>query len=347
MKKILITMGDPSGVGGEIAVKALESPRLHENCIPILVGDLDVLQDSMRICGCEKEIKVLECIEEAEQDPQTIHLINLDIVHKGEWEYKKVCKISGEAAFQYIVKAIQLAMEKKAQAVVTCPINKEAINLAGHHYSGHTEIFADYTNTESYGMLLTSSHLRVIHVTTHVSMRDACDIIRLHPERVEATIALAQEAMHQLGIEHPRIAVAGLNPHSSENGLFGDEEQVSISKAIESQKAKGIQVEGPIPPDSVFVKAYAGAYDVVVAMYHDQGHIPLKLSGFKMDAETGKFTMMSGVNTTIGLPIIRTSVDHGTAFDRAGDGRANENSLIEAVEMANQMANVRFGTDAG
>ncbi len=337
-------MGDPSGVGGEIAVKALESPKLHENCIPVLVGDLDVLKDSMRICGCEKTIKVIEDPEDADADENIINLINLDIVHDGEWEYKKVCRISGEASFQYIVKAISLAMEKKAQAVVTCPINKEAVNLAGHHYSGHTEIFAEYTNTPSYGMLLASSTLKVIHVTTHVSMRNACDIIRKHPERVEATIRLAQEAMRQLGIENPRIAVAGLNPHSSENGLFGDEEEVSISKAIAKVQAEGVNVDGPVPPDSVFVKAVAGAYDVVVAMYHDQGHIPLKLSGFKMDAATGKFTSMSGVNTTIGLPIIRTSVDHGTAFDRAGDGRANENSLIEAVEMANQMARVRFGS---
>lgn len=343
MRKILITMGDPSGVGGEITVKALERKEIQESCIPIVVGDYDVLADSLRICGSSRRIQTVSDIRHLEKNPECIYLLDMGVVHNGEWEYKKVCRSSGDAAFQYIVRAISLAMDREADAVVTGPINKEALNLAGHHYSGHTEIFADYTNTDSYGMLLTSPQLKVIHVTTHVSMRQACDIIREHPERVEASIALAQEAMRQLGIDQPRIAVAGLNPHCSENGIFGDEEAVSISKAVEAQKKRGLKVDGPISPDSVFVRAAAGEYDVVVAMYHDQGHIPLKLCGFKMDAKTGNYTSMSGVNTTIGLPIIRTSVDHGTAFDRAGEGRANEESMVDAIKMALQMAKVRFG----
>ena len=220
--------------------------------------------------------------------------------------------------------------------VVTAPINKEALHLAGHYYSGHTEIFADYTHTPHYAMLLMSGKLRVIHCTTHVSMRKACDLITR--ERVGEVIGLADQAMRMMGLEHYTIGVAGLNAHCSENGLFGTEEAEAISPAIQDAKERGIPVEGPIPPDTVFVKALAGQYDIVVAMYHDQGHIPLKVVGFQLDAATGRFTSMSGINTTIGLPILRTSVDHGTAFDKAGKNLANEASMVEALQLAAQMA---------
>jgi 4-hydroxythreonine-4-phosphate dehydrogenase len=216
--------------------------------------------------------------------------------------------------------------------VVTGPINKEAINLAGHHYAGHTEIFADYTHTNNYGMLLSGGGLNVIHVTTHVSMREACD--RITTDRVLEVIRLADRALQLMGKTPRRIGVAGCNPHASENGLFGDQEAKGIIPAIEAARAEGLDVTGPAPPDTVFVKALGGVFDVVVAMYHDQGHIPLKLCGFRLDQATGLFTQMSGVNTTIGLPIIRTSVDHGTAYDRAGKNQANEESLVEAIEMA-------------
>ena len=220
--------------------------------------------------------------------------------------------------------------------MVTAPINKEALHLAGHLYSGHTEIFADYTHTPHYAMLLMSGKLRVIHCTTHVSMRKACDLIT--KERVGEVIGLADQAMKMMGLPHYTIGVAGLNAHCSENGLFGTEEAEAISPAIREAQAKGIHVEGPVPPDTVFVKALAGQYDVVVAMYHDQGHIPLKVVGFQLDAATGRFTSLSGINTTIGLPILRTSVDHGTAFDKAGQNLANEASMMEAIQLAAQMA---------
>lgn len=344
MKKhnIILTMGDPSGIGAEITVKALNHPELYDLCTPIVVGDLAAMEDALRITGCPLSLRTISSPAEAEGRYGSIDLINLGILTPGSWAYGTTCQISGEASFQYITTAIALAMDRSADGVVTAPISKEAIHLAGHHYSGHTEIFADYTHTGSYGMLLTSGPLRVIHVTTHVSMRDACDIIRTHPERVENAIRLAADAMEQIGISYPRIAVAGLNAHSSENGLFGDEEAISIIPAIQSARAGGLDVDGPIPPDTVFVKAMAGAYDVVVAMYHDQGHIPLKLSGFRMDPKTGNFTSVSGVNSTIGLPIIRTSVDHGTAYDRAGKGIANEESMLDAVRMAVAMADKRF-----
>ena len=225
--------------------------------------------------------------------------------------------------------------------MATAPINKEALHLSGHNFSGHTEIFAHYTGAKEYAMLLVHGPLRVIHCTTHVSLRQACDLVRT--PRVLETIRLAARALSELGIRNGRIAVAGLNPHSSDNGLFGEEEAREILPAVEAARAEGLDVTGPVPPDSVFVRALGGEFDIVVAMYHDQGHIPLKLAGFRMDPATGKYTSMSGINTTIGLPIIRTSVDHGTAFDRAGRGVANEGSMVEAIEVAVQMAKARGG----
>lgn len=338
-----ITMGDPSGIGPEITVKALGNRRIYEECTPVVIGDGEAIRDAVRFTGSPLHVNEIKSPEEACGTFGTLDLIDLHHLTPGSWQYKKVCKISGESSFQYIVKAIQYAMEGKLRAVVTGPINKEAIHLAGHDFSGHTEIFAHYTNTPSCRMLLISRALRVIHVTTHVSMRQACDIIRNDSERVAETVRLAKESMELMGIEKPRIAVAGLNAHCSENGLFGDEEAVSIIPAIQKCQAEGINVDGPVPPDTVFVKAMAGQYDIVVAMYHDQGHIPLKLSGFKMDLKTNQYTSMSGVNCTVGLPIIRTSVDHGTAFGKAGEGRANEESMIDSIDIAVSMAKRKFG----
>ena len=340
---ICITMGDPSGIGSEIAVKALQNRSIYDRCVPVVVGDKEAMLDAIRFTNAGLKLNCIKTPEEAKGEYGTIDCVDLGLLAPGSWEYKKAQKLCGETSFQYIVKAIEFATEGKAHAVVTGPINKEAINMAGHHFSGHTEIFAHYTSTKDFGMMLTSPSLRVIHVTTHVSMRDACDIIRKNPARVESAIELAKEGMRLLGVNDPRIAVAGLNAHCSENGLFGDEEALSIAPAIEKCRAKGINVDGPVPPDTVFVKALGGQYDIVVAMYHDQGHIPLKLSGFKLDLKTNTYSSMTGVNTTIGLPVIRTSVDHGTAFGKAGEGRANEESMVDAIDMAITMANVKFG----
>lgn len=341
--KIAITMGDPSGIGPEIAVKALGNRGIYEACIPVVIGDREALLDAIRFTKSTLSLHEISAPEQAAGEYGTIDYINLGCLTPGSWTYKTVSKISGEASFQYIIKAIDYAMKGEVQAVVTGPINKEAIHLAGHNFAGHTEIFAHYTNARSYCMLLMSKALRVIHVTTHVSMRQACDIIRDRPQRVAETIRLAHQAMKMMNVEKPRIAVAGLNAHCSENGLFGDEERLSIIPAIGQCRSEGMDVDGPVPPDTVFVKAIAGQYDIVVAMYHDQGHIPLKMSGFKMEPATGKYTSMSGVNCTVGLPIIRTSVDHGTAFGKAGEGRANEESLVDAVNLAVVMAGKKFG----
>jgi len=344
--RIAITLGDAAGIGPEITVKALGHSQLYESCIPVVVGDRAPLEDALKFTKSNLQIREIEDPIDAEGKYGVIDLIDLHLLSPGDWTYNQVCVSSGEAAFQYIAKSISLAMKRKVSAVATGPINKEAINIAGHHYSGHTEIFSAYTDTKDFGMLLMAGTLRTMHVTTHVSMRNACDIIRNHPERVETTIRLAHEAMLQLGIEHPRIGVAGLNAHCSENGLFGDEEELSIIPAINACIQQGMDVYGPIPPDTVFVKAIAGMYDVVVSMYHDQGHIPLKLTGFKLNAKTGEFDSLTGINTTIGLPIIRTSVDHGTAFGKACKNIANEKSLVDAIQMAVIMAKSRFPYEA-
>lgn len=338
--KIGITMGDPAGIGAEITVKALNNPAVYKECIPMVIGDYEAIKDAVDFCGLSLNIKCVSSPAECVGEYGTIELYDMRFLKKGGWDYKKPSAICGEASFQYILKGIDLAMKKEIGAVITAPINKEAIHMAGYNYSGHTEIFADYTNTPKYAMLLASGNLRVIHVTTHCSLRDACD--RIKKDRVYDVINFAKEGLGLLGIENPKIAVAGLNPHSSENGLFGDEEQNEIIPAIEKAQADGVDVTGPVPPDTVFVKALGGKYDVVVAMYHDQGHIPLKLLGFKMSDNNGNFSDMSGINCTIGLPVIRSSVDHGTAYGKAGEGRANEGSLLDAINAGIMMARNKF-----
>ena len=332
-----ISIGDPAGIGPEICVKALARKEIYEKSVPVVYADRVVLEDGLAIAGKPHKLNELDSPEKACGQYGTIDFIDPGIIsRKEEYSYGKVGKKSGDASFQYVARAIHDAMNGKSSGVVTGPINKEAINLAGHHFAGHTEIFAHHTKTKNYGMLLAGGGLNVIHVTTHVSMREACDLIT--KEKVLNTICLADKALRLMGREKRRIAVAGLNAHCSENGLFGHEEERAIIPAIEEAKANGLDVTGPVPPDTVFVKALGGQFDLVVAMYHDQGHIPLKLCGFRMDPKTGLYSQMSGINATIGLPIIRTSVDHGTAFGKAGKNLANEESLVDAINMAVQFA---------
>lgn len=338
--RIAITMGDPAGVGAEIIVKALSHVEVYKKCIPVVIGDYEALADAIRFCRLPLELNEVQETAEGEGKFGKIDFINKGYLKAGGWEYKKNDALCGDASFQYVATAIKEAMAGKVQAVVTAPISKESLNLAGHAYSGHTEIFAEYTGAKNFAMLLASRTLRVIHVSTHCSLREACD--RVKKDRVLEVIKLAQEGMMQLGYPHPKIGVAGLNPHCSENGLFGTEEKREILPAIEEARTLGIYVEGPESPDTVFVKCQAGQYDIVVAMYHDQGHIPLKLSGFKYDLREDKYESVSGINCTIGLPIVRTSVDHGTAFGKAGEGRANEESMLDAVFAGVEMAKNRM-----
>jgi len=335
-----ITMGDPAGVGPEIVVKALAHEEIYEMCIPVVIGDFEALSDAIRFSGSDLVLNEILDVGDAMGKHGVIDFINLRFLSKNSWKYKEVSKLCGKASFEYIRRGIDLALENAVHGVITGPICKESVNKAGLQYNGHTEIFAEFTGTKDYAMLLMSGSLRTVHVTTHVPLRKACDLITV--DRVYSTIKLAGLAAAAIGIENPRIAVAGLNPHSGEEELFGYEEKTAIIPAIEKAALDGINAVGPIPPDTVFVKALSGMYDIVVAMYHDQGHIPVKLFGFKFASEESPFLSVSGVNCTIGLPIIRVSVDHGTAFDIAGEGCADEGSMLDAIKTGVTMAINKF-----
>ena len=338
MKIIGITMGDPASIGPEITAKALSDPSVYERCKPLVVGDVPVMEEALKITGLSGKLKIhtIGDVSEALFECGTIDVCHMGMVDMDKLQRGKVSAMAGNAAFQYVKKVIGLAMDHKIDATVTNALNKEAMNLAGHHYSGHTEIYADYTGTRKYTMMLAHENLRVVHVSTHVSLREACD--RVKKDRILEVIRIAHQACRQLGISQPKIGVAGLNPHSGENGMFGREEIEEITPAIQAARDEGIQADGPVPPDTVFSKARGGWYDIVVAMYHDQGHIPLKVVGFVYNQEEQKWDAVAGVNITLGLPIIRASVDHGTAFDQAGTGLASELSLTNAMDYAIRMA---------
>jgi len=331
-----ITMGDPAGIGAEIAVKALSNPEIYSLAIPVVIGSKVVMEDAINFIPAEVSLHVIDDIKQAQGKYGIIDLFDLDNITLSDFKYGMVSAVAGKASIEYIFKAIELAQEGIVDAVVTGPIHKEAINVAGYHYAGHTEIFADKTDTNDYAMMLADGDMRVIHVSTHVSLKDACDLVK--KDRVLTVIRLADKALKKLGFEEPRIGVAGLNPHAGEQGLFGTEEIEEIFPAINEAKKEGISVEGPIPPDTIFSKVIGKQYDIAVVMYHDQGHIPLKVTGFKYNKETNKWSSVSGVNVTLGLPIIRTSVDHGVAFGKAGEGRANEESMVQAIRMAIDLA---------
>ena len=344
-----ISMGDPFGNGPEITVKALSDKTIYDRCRPVVIGDVSSMEYAAKVAkkvsGIDMKIRPIKVISEANYEYGVIDVYDMGIVKAedipGDPAAPKpfglgATKLGGEAAFQYVVKVIELAMAGEIDATITNALSKEAINMAGHHYSGHTEIYADYTHTSKYTMMLAHHDLRVVHVSTHVSLREACD--RVKKERVLEVIEIANKACKDMGIENPRIAVAGLNPHCGENGLFGREEIEEITPAIEAAKAEGITgVVGPCPPDSVFSQAIGGWYDIVVCMYHDQGHIPLKTVGFVYDREKQEWKAVEGVNVTLGLPIIRSSVDHGTDFYHAGKGNGNELSLVNAIKYAVKM----------
>ncbi len=335
-----ITMGDPCGIGPEITAKALSRKHVYEICRPLVVGSAKVVMQAVEIAKKQLDVHVISSVKDAKFEYGTIDVLDQDNVDMSALTHGKVSAQGGKAAYKAIEKVIDLAMKDEIDATITGPLNKEALNLAGYHYSGHTEIYAELTGTRDYTMMLADGELRVVHVSTHVALREACD--RCKKERVYKVIGLAHDVCHSLGIEKPRIGVAGLNPHAGENGLFGREEIEEIAPAVLQAQQDGIDAEGPIAPDTLFSKARGGQYDIVVAMYHDQGHIPLKVVGFQYDHNTGKWKTVSGVNITLGLPIIRSSVDHGTAFGKAGKGTANEESLINAVDYGAKLAIARL-----
>jgi 4-hydroxythreonine-4-phosphate dehydrogenase len=332
-------MGDPGGIGPEICAKALGLPEMYAICRPIVVGDADIVADAVRFSKLTLEVAACRKVGQAGFIFGKIDVLDLQSLPLSELRHKEVTAGQGKASFDYVTKVIELAMAGEVDATVTGPINKAAINAAGRHYAGHTEIYADLTNTRNYSMMLAEGSFRVAHVSTHVSLREACE--RVKKERVLNVIRLAHAALTQLGIQSPKIGVAGLNPHCGEGGLFGNEDDQEIAPAVAEARAEQIAAEGPLPADTVFSKMRGGMYDLVVVMYHDQGHIPTKLMGFQYDDKTGTWGQMAGVNVTLGLPIIRVSVDHGTAFGKAGEGRANPQSMIEAIKLATKLAEGR------
>jgi 4-phospho-D-threonate 3-dehydrogenase / 4-phospho-D-erythronate 3-dehydrogenase len=326
MKPIIaITMGDAAGVGPEIIIKALEKKAIYDLCNPLVIGDSTILTRTLPITGSKLAIHSISETEEAKYEHGTIDCLDLNLLNE-LLPIGKISKEAGNAAFRYLEKAISLAKEIKIDAICTAPLNKEALHLAGHIFPGHTEILAELTGTEDFAMMLSAPKLRVIHVTTHVGLIKAVELI--NPTRVYNVIKLADETLKKAGIASPKIAVCGINPHAGENGLFGNgEEEEKIIPAVQKAVSEGIEVVGPLPADTLFYRATRGDFDIIVAMYHDQGHGPIKVLGLE-----------SGVNITVGLPIIRTSVDHGTAFDIAGKGIASEESLVEAIRQAIELA---------
>lgn len=333
---LAITMGDPAGIGPEIVVRALNDKETYSKCRPLVTGDAGVISMAIRILNLPMTVNAIERVSDARFEYGCIDVFDLKCINPVTFELGKVSAQCGNAAFLSIVKAIELAMTDEVDGTVTAPLNKEALNLAGHHFDGHTEIYAHFTHTKKYAMLLADEFLRVIHVSTHVSLREACD--RVKKARIIEVTELINDACIQFGIPSPRIGIAGLNPHSSDNGLFGWEEEKEIIPAIEDLKERGFNVQGPVPPDTLFAKAKCGQFDGCVAMYHDQGHIPFKVVGFNWDQKTGKMESVKGVNITLGLPIIRVSVDHGTAFDVAGKGIASADALLLSIDYAARMA---------
>lgn len=335
-------MGDPAGIGPEIIVKALAEKQIYCICRPLVIGDYGTMKNaSEKITSLNLEFNRLDeqTLSTAQFKHGTVDILDMDNVDLSKLVHGTVSAMCGKACYEYIEKAINLALAGTIDGTVTGPIHKEALNKAGIHHAGHTQIYAALTNTADYAMMLVEDNFRVIHVSTHVSLREACN--RVKKERVLAVIKLAQQTLMCMGIENPRIAVSGLNPHASDSGLFGDEEKNEICPAVEAAKVIGINAEGPIPPDTCFPKTKGGQYDIAVAMYHDQGHIPLKLVGFVWDEVKNKWNSVSGVNVTLGLPIIRTSVDHGVAFGKAGKGTALADSLLNAITLAVQLAGGR------
>lgn len=322
---IAITMGDATGVGPEIIMKSLAHADLYARCRPLVIGDAKRLERAGRIVGTDLVVRSLSAVEDATFKPGTVDCIDLELI-PDDLPFGKLSPVAGDAAYQYLRVATELAVAGKVAAICTAPLNKEALQAGGHHYPGHTEMLAALTGTEEVSMMLTAPNLRVIHVTTHIGLIDA--IRKIEPGLVERTIARGHDVLERAGLSRRKIGVCAINPHAGENGLFGQgEEAEKIVPAIEACRAKGWDVEGPLPADTLFFRAGRGDFDMVVAMYHDQGHGPVKVLGLE-----------SGVNITVGLPVIRTSVDHGTAFDIAGKGIADERSLLEALRQAIALA---------
>lgn len=321
---LAITMGDPAGTGPEILTLALATDDIRQVCRPVVVGDTATMKEAVRITGQSIEIRPIADVSQARFEAGVVEVLDLGNVDLGQLTRGRVDEMCGQAAYEYIEAATRMALDGAVDAVVTSAINKEALNRAGHHFDGHTGLLAHLCGVKDVTMMLVAETLRVAHVSTHVALRDAID--RVRPERILKVLDLARDGIRKLGVDEPRLAVAGLNPHAGEGGLFGDEEAEHIVPAIEEARRRGFDVSGPHPGDTVFFRTLQGEFDGAVAMYHDQGHVAAKMLGIWL-----------GVNVTLGLPIIRTSVEHGTSFDKAGQGTADPRSMNAALKLASAM----------
>ncbi|MEV6310585.1 4-hydroxythreonine-4-phosphate dehydrogenase PdxA [Streptomyces sp. NPDC051840] len=325
---VAVTMGDGAGVGPEVVMAALGDPGTAENCRPLVIGDARRLRKAAALVGSGDTVATVAGPEDAEWTPGRVNVIDLGLL-PADLPWGVLSSDAGEAAYRYVEEAARLAVRGDVDAICTAPLNKEALRLAGHEYAGHTELLARLTGVDEVSMMLTTPDLNVIHVTTHLGLIDAVN--RIDPPLVERTVRRGHEALVRAGTPEPVIGVCGINPHAGENGLFGNgEEETKIIPALAALRADGIDARGPLPADTAFFLAARGDYDLVVAMYHDQGHAPVKVLGIE-----------NGVNVTVGLPVIRTSVDHGTAFDIAGTGKARGGSMVEALRQAVALATER------
>lgn len=322
---IAVTMGDGAGIGPEVTVAALLDPAVTGRCRPVVVGDAVRLRQAARIHGLACEVVPVPHPRAAEFTPGRINVVDLGLLPE-DLPWGVLAADAGHAAHEYVKRAAELALAGDVHGICTAPLNKEALHAAGHLYPGHTELLAHLTGVDEVSMMLSTEKVKVIHVTTHIGLIDAVE--RIEPGLVARTVRRGHEAMVRAGTPEPVIGVCGINPHAGENGLFGyGEEEKKIVPALEEVRRHGIDARGPLPADTAFFLASRGDYDLIVAMYHDQGHGPVKVLGIE-----------AGVNLTVGLPVIRTSVDHGTAFDIAGTGRAEAGSMVEALRQAAEMS---------
>jgi len=322
---IAITMGDPAGVGPEVTAKALMEGQVYDRCRPFVIGNADAMSDAL---GSVAKINVVHSLDDIRGDPDTVEVLDLENLDYHTIRQGELSESAGRAAVEWVLRAGELATAGKVQAIVTAPINKEAASLAGYKDIGHMEIFQSQSGAKEVATMLIARTLRVVHLTTHRSLRVACDYVTV--DNVLAKIKLTDEYFRQWGFDNPKIGVAALNPHASDGGLLGDEEHNQIKPSIEAARAAGIDATGPVPPDTVFNQAIDGKFDAVLAMYHDQGHIPIKVHDWARS-----------ISVNLGLPFIRTSVDHGTAFDIAGKGIADHQSMLESIRMAVNLATGR------
>ncbi|NQW23694.1 MAG: 4-hydroxythreonine-4-phosphate dehydrogenase PdxA [SAR202 cluster bacterium] len=322
---IAITMGDPCGIGPEVVVKAMADPQVFASCRPLVVGNVFAMQQAVSLTGVPLKINEVSDPAAAGMDAGVIDVVDIHNLNPEDITVGQINPTCGRAAMEWVTKAGELALAGLVDALATAPLNKEAASLAGYKSIGHMELLQELSKTKTVATMLMAKNLRVVHLSTHRSLRLACDLVK--KDRILEYLQLTHKSFIKFGFKNPRIAVAALNPHGSDGGLLGDEEAQEIAPAVEAAKKEGINAIGPVPADIIFHQAIQNQYDAVLCMYHDQGHIPVKVYGFE-----------ESITANLGLPFVRTSVDHGTAFDIAGKGVANHESMLESIRLAVALA---------